>query len=169
MPEPPVEPPRVPARPATREAAERRPVALPGGLRDDSVEAARHLISVPGMTLLVDGYNVSMRAWADADLTDQRRRLTGRLDALASRTAVEPIVVFDGDHGHAPVSGRPRQQVRVRFSAPGVEADDEILELVETLPPAVPVTVVSSDRRVMDGARDRGANVITSAQLHQLF
>jgi predicted RNA-binding protein with PIN domain len=147
----------------------RRPTPLPGGIRDDSVEAARHLVRVAGMTVLVDGYNVSMLAWPDAELADQRDRLVTRLEALTARTGIDPLVVFDGAPGHPPVPGRPRQQVRVRFSAADVEADDEILDLVEQIPAHRPVTVVSNDRRVIDGARQRGADVITSTVLLKLF
>jgi predicted RNA-binding protein with PIN domain len=121
------------------------------------------------MALMVDGYNVSMLAWPDAELADQRDRLVARLEALAARTGVEPVVVFDGVSGLPPTSGRPRQQVRVRFSADGVEADDEILEMVDGYPVDHPMTVVSNDRRVADGARERGANVMASTTLLQIF
>jgi rRNA-processing protein FCF1 len=55
--------------------------------------------------------------------------------------------------------------VRVRWSPPGIEADDVLLELVETLPVHRPVVVVTNDRRVRTGARVRGANVLSSDQL----
>ena len=153
----------------TGEADRRRPTPLPGGVLDDSLEAARHLLAVSGMTLLVDGYNVTMLAWPDAELADQRDRLVTRLEVLASRTGVEPIVVFDGAAGHEMAPGRPRQQARVRFSPADVEADDEILGLVEARPVDDPVTVVSNDRRVLEGARERGANVITSTVLLEVL
>lgn len=172
---PPPPPPSSPTRGRPEEAssgarpARRRPSPLPGGVRDDSVEAARHLVGTDGMVLAVDGYNVSMLAWPDGALADQRDRLVARLDALAARTGVEPVVVFDGAAGHGPALGRPRQQVRIRFSAEGVEADDEILEMIDRHPVGQPMTVVSNDHRVADGARARGANVMTSTVLLQLF
>lgn len=160
-----------PAAPGTSESTptRRRPTPLPGGMHDDSVEAARHLAVVPAMTALVDGYNVSMLAWPDAELADQRDRLVSRLEALAARTGIEPVLVFDGASGHQAVSGRPRQQVQVRFSAADVEADDEILGLIEEYPVTRPLAVVSNDRRVIDGAHQRGANVISSTVLLKLF
>ncbi|MEL7210239.1 MAG: DUF429 domain-containing protein, partial [Actinomycetota bacterium] len=44
-------------------------------------------------------------------------------------------------------------------------ADDDILDAVDRHPPDRPVTVVSDDRRVQDGARERGANVVPSTAL----
>jgi len=55
--------------------------------------------------------------------------------------------------------------VQVRFTPPEIEADDELLALVDAMPPTRPMVVASSDRRVADGARRRGANIISSAQL----
>jgi hypothetical protein len=55
--------------------------------------------------------------------------------------------------------------VQVRFTPPTVEADDEILALLGALPPERAVTVASSDRRVADGARRRGASVVSAPQL----
>jgi len=65
-----------------------------------------------------------------------------------------------------PATARP---VRVMFSPPGVEADDVILDEVAGVDPQRPVVVVSSDRRVRDGARARGANVLRSSQLLDLL
>lgn len=127
-----------------------------------------------GTILLVDGYNVSMWLWPDVAATEQRARLVDALSELAARTGVEPWVVFDGsDEGGPPPAGgrspRPaRSPVKVRFSAPGVEADDVILELVDELPAARPVVVASDDRRVRDGADQGGAHVIGVGQLARL-
>jgi len=49
-------------------------VPLPPGIFDDSVEAAEHLVRVPGVVLLVDGYNVSQLGWADLPIAEQRQR-----------------------------------------------------------------------------------------------
>jgi rRNA-processing protein FCF1 len=55
--------------------------------------------------------------------------------------------------------------VRVRFSPPGVEADDVIIEMAGSIPANRPVIVASSDRRVRDGARRHGANLLGARQL----
>jgi predicted RNA-binding protein with PIN domain len=86
--------------------------------------------------------------------------------ALAARTGADVHVVFDGDEQEARTSVlRPRSRVKVTFTAEGVEADDVLLDLVDTLPPRRPVAVVSDDRRVRAGATARGAAVLSSAQL----
>jgi predicted RNA-binding protein with PIN domain len=160
-PGPPPVPAPEPARPARRE-----PVVLPVGMFDDGPDAVMHLLRHPGTTLAVDGYNVSLKGWPTLALSAQRKRLVDALDSLAARTGCAVVVVFDGaDIGSGlPGESRPRG-VQVRFTAPGVEADDELLALLDALPADRPVTVASSDRRVADGARRRGANVIGSDQL----
>jgi len=144
----------------------RRPVPLPGGVFDDSPQAAEHLVRVPGAVLVVDGYNVTKTAWPELPPPEQRSRLLDALETLAARCGPEPVVVFDGADVEArPVPTAPRQRVRVRFSPPGVEADDVVVAMVDELPADRPVVVVSSDRRVRDGARARGANVLSTPQL----
>jgi predicted RNA-binding protein with PIN domain len=144
----------------------RVPSALPGGVLDDSVEAVEHLLRSPGVLLLVDGYNVTMTGWPELAVGEQRRRLLATLGEAAARTGAAVEVVFDGAdvemHG---VSRQVRQLVRVRFSPPDIEADDVLLELLSQLPTSRPVVVVSSDRRVRDGARRQGANLVHARQL----
>jgi len=155
------EPPSARPRPPRRE-----PVALPVAMFDDTPEAALHLLRHPGATLAVDGYNVSLAGWPTLALSAQRRRLVDALEALAARTGCGVVVVFDGaDVGIGlPGESRPRG-VQVRFTPPGVEADDELLALLDALPVDRSVTVATSDRRVVDGSRRRGASVISAAQL----
>jgi len=146
----------------------RIPVALPGGLLDDSVAAAEHLLRTPGAVLVVDGYNVTMTGWPELAAAEQRRRLVALLADLAARTSTRVELVFDGaevDTATVTVPAPARQWVRVRFSAPDVEADDVVLDLVAQLPAAQPVIVVSSDNRVRQGARRGGANLLYSRQL----
>jgi predicted RNA-binding protein with PIN domain len=150
--------------------ARRVPVVLPGGMFDDSPEAAEHLLRTPGVTLIVDGYNVTMTGWPELAAGEQRRRLVTALQGLAARTATRSEVVFDGadvDPSLVPTAGR--QLVRVRFSSPGVEADDVVLDLVERLPAATPLVVASSDKRVRDGAKRLGANLLHARQLLDLL
>jgi predicted RNA-binding protein with PIN domain len=155
--------------PETAVRRERRtPVALPGGLLDDSVAAAQHLLRTPGAVLVVDGYNVTMTGWPELAAAEQRRRLVALLADLAARTSTRMELVFDGaevDTGTITVPAPARQWVRVRFSPPGVEADDVVLDLVAQLPASRPVIVVSSDNRVREGARRGGANLLYSRQL----
>ena len=159
-----------PAPPSSRAAAagdrpqRRRPTPLPPAVLDDSTEAADHLVRVTGMVVLVDGYNVAKLAWPSETLHEQRGRLVDALAELAARTGARPHVVFDGEGGHA--SPRPvSRPVHVSFSPADVEADEVLLQLVEQHPAEQPVVVASSDREVQEGARRRGANVLSSQQL----
>ncbi|HEX2563868.1 MAG TPA: NYN domain-containing protein [Acidimicrobiales bacterium] len=164
-------PPAPTGAPVTEGAAggERRtPVPLPGGLLDDSVAAAEHLLRTPDAVLVVDGYNVTMTGWPELGAAEQRRRLVALLADLAARTSTRVELVFDGaevDGGAIAVPAPARQWVRVRFSPPDVEADEVVLDLVAHLPAGRPVIVVSSDNRVREGARRGGANLLYSRQL----
>jgi predicted RNA-binding protein with PIN domain len=144
--------------------------ALPGGIRDDSVEAVEHLLRIQGVVLAVDGYNVSMTGWPDMPVAEQRRRLVLALGDAAARTGTQVEVIFDGAEVEPiglPRSARPL--VCVRFSPADVEADDVLLDLVSQLPASRPVVVASSDNRVRDGARFLGANLVHARQLVELI
>ena len=153
--------------PTTRppSARGRRLVSLPPGVLDDSVAAADHLLRSPGVLLLVDGYNLSKEAWPNLPIAVQRSRLVDALAELHARCGAEIEVVFDGAETELPAIASARAAVRVRFSPSGVEADDVLLDLVDNLPADRPVLVASSDKRVRDGARQRGANPLGARQL----
>lgn len=152
--------------PRRRRVPPRRPAPLPPAVLDDSPEAAAHLVRVPGALLLVDGYNAAKLLWPAVSAVELRERLVDALSELEARSAADIHVVFDGaDVPPPPPRAGGRRPVRVSFSPPEVEADDVILALVDGEPPARTVVVASSDRRVRDGARARGANVISGAQL----
>ena len=148
-------------------AVERRvPLSVPHGLFDDSVEYAEYLLNIPGMTVLIDGYNVTKEAQTNQDLDLQREWLLNGLATLAARYAAEFEVVFDGADVSTPTTpGR----LRHRFTAAGVEADDDIIERVASMDRRKPVAVVSSDKRVRTGAQTSGANLLFSHQLISLL
>ncbi len=153
--------------PSSRRRTRRSPSPLPPGTLDDAPAAADYLCRMAGVVVLVDGYNVSQRAWPDHSTDEQRARLVDALRELHARTGADVEVVFDGAHPDpVPVArGGGRDPVRVRFSPPGVEADDVVLERAADVAAARPVVVASSDRYVRDGARRIGANVVGAAQL----
>jgi predicted RNA-binding protein with PIN domain len=144
----------------------RQPVSLPPAVFEDSQEAAAHLVR-SGVLLLVDGYNVSLRAWPGVALGPQRHRLISALGELAARSGAAVRVIFDGDDQQAlpPVPGVARDAVRVAFSSPGVDADEVIIAAVDQHPAGRPVVVATDDRRVQDEVKMRGANVLTTPQL----
>jgi predicted RNA-binding protein with PIN domain len=150
--------------------AARVPLRLPGGVFDDSIEAAEHLLRAPGAVLVVDGYNVTMTGWPELPAAEQRRRLLGAVSDLAHRTSTPVELVFDGAEVEPlSVPAPTRALVRVRFSDPGVEADDVIIDMVGRIPAATPVIVASSDNRVRTGVRRRGANLLHARQLVTLL
>lgn len=143
-----------------------RPVELPPAVLEDSAEAAEFIVRVPGILILVDGYNVTKLARPELTLPEQRRWLADAALELAARSGARLEIVFDGsgEQERAPADRSPRSGVQVRFTPSGTEADDLLLDLVESLGPA-PAVVASDDRAVQHGARRLGANVITSSQL----
>ncbi len=143
--------------------ARRTEVAVPSGMRADAPEAVRAMAAMPGIAVIVDGYNVSKRAWPDATPSEQRGRLLALLEELHGRARCEVTVVFDGADVSAPPRRRPG--VRVRFSLEGREADDVVIEEVAALPKRVPALVVSSDAWVREHAEAEGARVIPSQSL----
>ena len=162
-PPPPPGPPPPASRPRRPKPARRRPVALPPAVLDDSPEAADFLVRVNGVVVLVDGYNATISSWPDLPLADQRDRLIDALAELVARTGADATVVFDGvDTDAQRARGRP---VKVLFSPADTPADDVILDLVDAASLHRPVLVASDDRAVQEGAAERGANVLTRAQL----
>jgi predicted RNA-binding protein with PIN domain len=144
----------------------RRPAPLPPGMRDDSPEAAEHLVRLTGTVLVVDGYNASLAWRPSLPISEQRRRLVDALEEMATRTRSDVHVVFDGVEPAQPAtSAGARRLVRARFSPPDVEADDIVVGLVDELPADRPVVVASNDRAVREDAERRGANVISVSQL----
>jgi len=114
------------------------------------------LLALPRAHLIVDGYNVTKRGFAEMSLEQQRKRLITGLGGIAAQTGDEVTVVFDGAervHGLPPA---PRG-VRVLFSRKGDTADELIRQLVRAEPPGRPIVVISSDREVADGVRRHGA------------
>ena len=156
----------------------RRELALPpvtsspGGLVEESLAAPEvpgprvvpevgpalleQYLALPRARLVVDGYNVSMRAWSGSSLEAQRTRLLTAMAPLVARTGAETTVVFDGaDAETRPPTAQPR----------GVIADEVIGQLVEAEPQGRVVLVVSDDREVQTRCQRAGARAVASAAL----
>ena len=148
-------------------AADRPDAVLPARNRAlDANDPARldHLLHLPKVHLVVDGYNVTKRGFGEISLEQQRSRLVTGLGGLSAQTGAEITVVFDGAervHGLPPT---PRG-VRVLFSRKGETADELIRRLVRAEPSGRPVVVISSDREVADGVRRHGAYPLGSDAL----
>lgn len=153
--------------PAKKSAAKRKRKRLPRAMLTESDEATEHLLSLAGIEVLIDGYNVTIGAWSHMDLPQQRSRLVRGLTSVVAVTKSSITVVFDGADGDWVPELPARCPIKVQFTAAGVEADDVILRRVAELPAATPVVVVSSDKRVAEGSRRLGAYVLTSDQLRR--
>ncbi|MGH2755370.1 MAG: NYN domain-containing protein, partial [Actinomycetota bacterium] len=158
--------PKVAARPekaATR--GPRKPLPVPKGRMEDAPETLREWLG-PGVTLIVDGYNVTKAegGFGTLDLDVQRDRLIDEVGKLVRRKKAAGTIVFDGSEVPPGTSRGRRGAVRVEFSAPDEIADDHIVALIERLPPA-PVVLVTNDRELQERARKQGATVATSDQL----
>lgn len=140
-----------------------RPCQLPPGLHSRSRDGVRSLLSVPGLVLVLDGYNVTKQPTGrpTATLDEQRRWLLHLAASLRARHGLHPVVVFDGTDQRPPAQRVPRGVV-CEFTVGEEIADDRIAEIVEGLDPDQPVLVVSSDREVDERCRELGANTTDS-------
>jgi predicted RNA-binding protein with PIN domain len=150
---------------ALEPAADSSAVGAGKAMPDDDPALLRRLIDLPRVHLIVDGYNVTKAAWPELPLDRQRSRLVRGVNALVVGKGIETTVVFDGaDLVNPPAVTAPRA-VRVRFSPPGVIADDLIRQLVEAEPVGRPVVVVSTDREVARTVTKKGARAVASLAL----
>jgi predicted RNA-binding protein with PIN domain len=147
----------------------RRAIRLGRGIIEDSVEGATALLALPGVLLLVDGWNVSQLGWPHLDGPAQRVALEQSLAHAAPLRNALVRVVWDGSGiGSAPRADRGGR-LAVEFTPEHLEADDRIIELVARTPPERPVAVASNDRRIRDGVRAAGANAVRSDHLLALL
>ncbi len=134
-------------------------------LLQDDPALLRRLLELPRVHLIVDGYNVSKTAWPSAPLDQQRARLISGVAALVAGKGIETTIAFDGaDLTHPPGVTAPRG-IRVRFSPPGVIADDLIRQLVSAEPSGRSIIVVSTDRELAESVTKIGARSVASAAL----
>lgn len=120
---------------------------LPAGIRPDGIEAVQWLIGRPAQWV-IDGYNVAFQVAEEgwAPVRDRVVAAAGRLATLAPSGSMV-MVVFDSSVDASTLA--PDRRVRVVFAP---SADEWILEHA-----AARMVVISSDRRVREGAERRGA------------
>ena len=144
----------------------REPLAIPGGLHRDTIAAATHLFSQPGVLVMVDGYNVAMLGWPELTLEQRRSALLVGLDDLVRRLGTRIVVIFDGTSvGAIASSGTGRRLVRTIFSEHGVTADDEIRRLVSMQSSRQSIVVVTNDKAIINDVRPLGVNPVSSDAL----
>lgn len=142
---------------------------LPGGVVADSDYGIDAMLRTPDVLLVVDGYNVTKRAWPDATAADQRERLGIAITALHRRVGCGVLIVFDGDGSRVSRPPLRRGGVRVVFSDAGEEADEVVVREVAALPKRIPVVVASSDAWVRGHAEAHGAVVVGADALLRLL
>ena len=141
--------------------------ALRRGRPSDDPALVDEVLAVPGVHVIIDGYNVTKLGYGSLTLEDQRGRLVGGLAGLAARTpGAELTCVFDATAatGRPLALGTPRG-VRVLFSAAGELADQLIVRLASSEPTGRPVVVVTNDREVVDAVRRIGGEALPSGAL----
>ncbi len=141
--------------------------ALRRGRPGDDPAMVDEVLAVPGIHLIVDGYNVTKLGYAALTLEDQRSRILAGLGGLAARaTGAELTCVFDATSAASrPVAAGAPRGVRVLFSAFGELADQLIVRLAAAEPEGRPVVVVTNDREVVEAVRRLGAEALPSAAL----
>jgi hypothetical protein len=121
------------------------------------------ILALPGVHLIVDGYNVTKTGYGALSLSQQRERLVGALAGVAARYGCEVTVAFDGST-RPPVQPRTPRGVRVLFSD-GQIADDLIRTLVLAEPAGRTLLVVTSDQQIVADVRRMGAWTAPSSLL----
>lgn len=135
------------------------PFDLPLGTPPDDPAAIEWLLAVErDFLLLVDGYNVAFHLdRIRFNTPDIRRRLEKDLARLKGLARGRPRValVYDSDQSGDTTRGPGPAGIEIRFTSTGHSADDEILALAAQHGTAT--VVVSSDRRVREGAQSSGS------------
>ena len=156
-------PPRPAPRPDKPLARRVRP-PVPPGVVAASPPGIEAMLRATDALLVIDGYNVTKRAWPDASPAEQRERLGVAVSQLHRRLGCGVLSVFDGD-GSAPGSPRRRGGVHVVFSDADEEADEVVVREVAALPKRIPVVVASSDAWIREHAEAAGAVVVPANAL----
>ncbi len=125
------------------------------------------------MPILVDGHNL-IGQMSDISLEDpdDEAQLVQRLRAYRARTGKSITVIFDNGEFYSPPSTLSSAGVRVRFAPLGSSADVLLQKYIRRAANPRGLKVVSSDRAVVQAARERGAQAISAsdfaAELSQL-
>ncbi len=163
---------------AAEPAGPRRVLPVPKGRLEDAPETLDDWLSRDGVTLVVDGYNVSrsQSGFGHLALEQQRDLLRDKLKNLSNRLKVPTVLVWDGAEV-GPGTKRPGAgYLTEEYSEPdrsgtGAEkdrADRHIIDLLKKMPPH-PIVLVTDDRGLQADARRERATVATSAQLLALL
>jgi predicted RNA-binding protein with PIN domain len=122
-----------------------------------------------GARWLIDGMNLigsrPDRWWNDPDRAV--RRLIGELDRYAAATGEAVTVVFDRQPPDVPPGGHGAVVVAFASRRGRDAADHEIVRMLAEDQAPASVRVVSSDRRLVERARELGAAVTSSGSFRR--
>lgn len=142
-----------------RMAEKAPPFALPVGTSPDSGDAVAWLVSYEEpYSLVVDGYNVTFLIGEEGFTeTAARDRLNEGLARLrrAAAAPIHVIVVYDSAQWGGVSTSPGPGGIEIRFTEAGHTADEEILSIASSRPTRL--AVISTDRRVREGAEEHGA------------
>ncbi len=119
--------------------------------------------------IIVDGYNLMHQIVAPrivggpGGLERSRAIVINRVRQLVPKAShPETTIVFDANSGDLPTGSTDGNstmgQIRIEFATEYPDADSMIEELIRRHSSPARLTVVSSDRRLIDASRKRGAN-----------
>jgi predicted RNA-binding protein with PIN domain len=135
------------------------PFALPVGVNPDQKDAFTWLSSYEApYSLVVDGYNVTFlfdeRAFTESTTRDRLNEGLARFRRMAA-APTRVIVVYDSTQSGGVSSSSGPGGIEIRFTEAGHSADEEILAIAAQARSRL--AVVSTDRRVREGAEEFGA------------
>lgn len=132
-------------------------------------EEAREDRDRRGVRWLVDGMNLigsrPDRWWNDPDRAV--RRLVEELDRYATATGEDVTVVFDRQPADLPPGAHGAVTVAFASRRGRDAADHEIVQMLAADPQPDSYTVVTSDRRLVERARELGARVTSSGSFRR--
>ncbi len=135
------------------------PLDLPSGVSPDDRSAIEWLLTIErDFVLLVDGYNVGYHLDNSRfSSPDIRRRLENDIARFKNLARGRPrvVLVYDSDQTGVTTRDPGPSGIEIRFTHTGHSADDEILAEAADLGTAA--VVVSTDRRVREGAEEFGS------------
>jgi len=120
------------------------------------------------MPYIVDGNNVMGQTpgW-HRDKDRARFELLKQLAAFARLRRVRVTVAFDGAPDRTFPEGSAFKGIQILYARRGSNADERIVEFVESSRDARGITVVTSDRQLGLRVRQRGGNVLRSGEFRK--
>jgi len=120
------------------------------------------------MPFIVDGNNVMGQTpgW-HRDKDRARFELLKQLAAFARLRRVRVTVAFDGAPDRTFPEGSAFKGIQILYARRGSNADERIVEFVESSRDARGITVVTSDRQLGLRVRQRGGNVLRAGEFRK--